>query len=259
MNNIYFVSGGKDSTAMLLHSLELGNKIDSVVFLDTTMEFQLLYNYLDAIDKEIEQYGLQIERRITAIHQFDERFYQVIKSGPHKGDIRGFPYAAFSRMCWIRREFKAFPKPAADDCHHIGIAYDERHRTKRKTYTEEIECVGCAPFADDCNTMTTQTSKHFKFPLIEWKLTEADCLEFLKQRGIVNQLYDHVTRIGCWLCPYQSKRSLSYLYTNHPQYWKQLLQYESDSPQGFLAKGKRLKELEASFEVDNKFKQSVLA
>jgi 3'-phosphoadenosine 5'-phosphosulfate sulfotransferase (PAPS reductase)/FAD synthetase len=107
--------------------------------------------------------------------------------------------------------------------------------------------------------MTTQTSKHFKFPLIEWKLTEADCLEFLKQRGIVNQLYDHVTRIGCWLCPYQSKRSLSYLYTNHPQYWKQLLQYESDSPQGFLAKGKRLKELEASFEVDNKFKQSVLA
>jgi 3'-phosphoadenosine 5'-phosphosulfate sulfotransferase (PAPS reductase)/FAD synthetase len=246
MKNYYYVSGGKDSTAMLLHALELGEQVDAAIFLDTTLEFPQLYAYLDKVDTHLKEYDLKIDRVVTSKHPFEHGFYRVRQKGPRTGTIQGFPFAGFSKMCWIRRDFKAFPKPGEDHCHLIGIAYDERHRTNRKTYTEEVECVGCAPFSDQCNTLTTQVSKHYRFPLIEWKWTEADCIKYLEERDLLNPLYSRFRRIGCWLCPYQGKESLYQLYLNYPNYWHQLLKYEKDSPQGFLVKGS-LSELEPDF------------
>jgi hypothetical protein len=125
MKNIYFVSGGKDSTAMLLKALELGWQVDEAVFLDTTLEFPELYTYLDKVDSYIVDYGIQIERRITSTKSFEDGFYRKITKGPREGRIQGFPFAAFKNFCWIRRDFKKFPKPGDNDCHYIGIAADE--------------------------------------------------------------------------------------------------------------------------------------
>ena len=259
MNNIYFVSGGKDSTAMLIRALEEGEDVNRVMFLDTTLEFPELYEYLDRVDEYVKGYGVHVERLITSQHSFEHLFYRPHQSGASAGRIQGFPYAAFSGFCWIRREFKKFPKPRphADDCHHIGIAYDERHRTNRKTYSEEVACVGCAPFADNCNVMTTRISKHYRFPLIEWKMTERDCLNFLADRDLLNPLYERFKRIGCWLCPYQSKKSLEQLYLHYPEYWNQLLIYEHDSPQQYLIDGS-LKDLGIVFGKRNGTKQMTL-
>jgi 3'-phosphoadenosine 5'-phosphosulfate sulfotransferase (PAPS reductase)/FAD synthetase len=256
-NNIYLVSGGKDSTAMLLHALENGDPVDSALFLDTTLEFPELYTYLDKLDAYIADYGIKIERRVTSSTPFDERFYRVRERGQLKGTVLGFPYAAFPRNCWIRREFKAFPKPGDDDCHMIGIAYDERHRTNRKMYSEEVECVGCAPFADHCNTLALQVSKYYKFPLITWKWTEAECIKYLEERDMLNPLYDRFKRIGCWLCVYQRKDSLYNLYTHYPELWGQLLKYESDSPHGFKPMI-TLTEMQDEFDKRNAVKQLTL-
>lgn len=45
--NYYIVSfsGGKDSTAMLLHLLELGEPVDEGLFCDTTVEFPEMYTH----------------------------------------------------------------------------------------------------------------------------------------------------------------------------------------------------------------------
>jgi 3'-phosphoadenosine 5'-phosphosulfate sulfotransferase (PAPS reductase)/FAD synthetase len=257
MNNIYYVSGGKDSTAMLLNALERGDTIDKAIFLDTKLEFPELYEYLDRVDSYISEYGIKIDRVVTSPHTFEHFFYRPHKKGQSEGTIQGFPYAAFSSFCWIRREFKKFPKPGDNDCHHIGIAYDERHRTKRKTYTEEVECVGCGFFAGTCSTMTTQVSKHYKFPLIEAKMTERDCIDFLEQRDLINPLYEYFKRIGCWLCPYQSKVSLQILYLKYPKLWNKLLEYEKDSPQGFLSDG-TLEDLGEIFTQRLRFQQATL-
>lgn len=224
---------------MLLNALECrGESVDRAVFLDTKLEFPELYQYLDRVDEYIADFGIQIERIVTSPHTFEHFFYRPHSKGKSEGRIQGFPYAGFSSFCWIRREFKKFPKPGANDCHHIGIAYDERHRTKRKTYTEEVECVGCAPFSENCNTLVNRTSKHYRFPLIEAKMTERDCIDFLEQRDLINPLYDYFKRIGCWLCPYQSKKSLYNLYRKYPELWGRLVEYERDSPQSFLSEGK---------------------
>jgi 3'-phosphoadenosine 5'-phosphosulfate sulfotransferase (PAPS reductase)/FAD synthetase len=235
----YFVSGGKDSTAMLVKALELGWPVDEAVFLDTTLEFPELYTYLDKVDSYIADYDIQIERRVTSTKSFEDGFYRKITKGPREGKIQGFPFAAFKNFCWIRRDFKKFPTPGENDCHSIGIAADEAQRTGRSMYAASKEeqdagCTGCAPFGDQCNGFQdAQRSRHFRFPLIEWNMSEADCVTFLRERDLLNPLYDRFKRIGCWLCVYQSKNSLHSLYTYYPDLWKKILEYEADSPHHF--------------------------
>ena len=53
MKNIINLSGGKDSTAMLLMCLENGYRIDDVVFCDTTVEFPQMYEHLEKLQSNI--------------------------------------------------------------------------------------------------------------------------------------------------------------------------------------------------------------
>lgn len=53
MKHIVSFSGGKDSTLMLLMMLEKGMPIDDIIFADTGMEFQELYDYVDRIERHI--------------------------------------------------------------------------------------------------------------------------------------------------------------------------------------------------------------
>lgn len=45
------LSGGKDSTAMLLLMIECGMPIDAVLSADTGMEFPEMYEYLSKVDE----------------------------------------------------------------------------------------------------------------------------------------------------------------------------------------------------------------
>ena len=87
-------SGGKDSTAMLLRMLELGQQIDEIVFSDTGFEFPELYDYI----KRVEKY---IDRKVTILQpnkNFKEWFNGKVTRGDNKGKVRGFPLLAFP--CW---------------------------------------------------------------------------------------------------------------------------------------------------------------
>ena len=52
-------SGGKDSTAMLLHMIELGMQIDCILFCDTGLEFPDMYAHIDKVEQDI---GREITR-----------------------------------------------------------------------------------------------------------------------------------------------------------------------------------------------------
>ncbi len=52
--HIVSFSGGKDSTAMLLHMMELGMKIDVVLYCDTWMEFPAMYRHVEKVKKIVE-------------------------------------------------------------------------------------------------------------------------------------------------------------------------------------------------------------
>lgn len=65
------LSGGKDSTAMLLRLLEEQRPIDLILFCDTGIEFPQMYEHLDCLEKYI---GIPITH-LKAAHSFEYYFF----------------------------------------------------------------------------------------------------------------------------------------------------------------------------------------
>ena len=223
MKHIVSFSGGKDSAAMLLRMIELGQQIDEIVFADTGFEFPELYVYIKRIEKHIG-------RKITILKPekglFKKWFYGEVTRGANKGKIRGFPLKAYP--CWWTRESKLKPLSKINsegDNVYIGIAYDEMHRMSK-------------------------VDGNLKYPLVDWKWTEQDCIDYLNKKGLFNPLYVNFNRLGCWFCPKQSISSLYVLWKNYPDLWQELLWWEKENKEkgsGTWICDRSLKELEKKF------------
>ena len=222
MKHIVSFSGGKDSTTMLLMMLERNITIDEIVFADTTLEYPEMYQYLEKIENYI---GREIIRT-NPKKSFDEWCYGKFTRGTRKGQIRGLP--AVLCPCYWMRESKVNPvlQYTKGNYVYFGITCNERPRAKER---EGMDA---------------------RYPLVEWYMTEKGCLHFIKNRGLLNPLYNQMKRTGCWLCPKQGILSLRYLYNNHSDLWERLKIYEQDSPCGFKI-DKTLLEFEMQFEREN--------
>ena len=71
--HVVSLSGGKDSTAMLLRMIEEGMRIDLIMFCDTGLEFPALYRHLDKLQKEIGNYKEVYFRAMRAKQREEER------------------------------------------------------------------------------------------------------------------------------------------------------------------------------------------
>lgn len=213
MKHIVSCSLGKDSVAMLLMMIEKGMQIDEIVWANTSMEFPENYPYL----RKLEAY---IGRKITVVRPtitFDKWFYRVHTKGRFKGRIHGFPYALFHDGCC--RDFKetiltkAHNLIKGEKTVYVGYTFNEPERN-----------------------MQDKKNIHYVYPLRDWMMGDEDCKNYLLGKGLLNPLYDRFTRIGCWLCPKQSKQSLKSLWKYYPKLWNKLKHYEADSPHGFKPK-----------------------
>lgn len=200
--NIVSFSGGKDSTAMLLRMIELELPIDEIVFADTGFEFPELYDYISKIEEHIE-------RKITVLKPeeglFEKWFYGKAVKGKWKGNPRGFPLVAFP--CWWSRESKIRPlhKIQKDaERVYVGIAYDEKERMSK-------------------------TDGKLIYPLVDWKWTEQDCIDYLNKKGLFNPLYVNFNRLGCYFCQKQSESSLYVLFKNYPKLWEKMKWWDLES------------------------------
>lgn len=225
---------GKDSCYLII-LIEKLNKVarennrpepypyDKVVLVDTTLEFDELLKFKDKFENYIKNNynsNFKIEVYKNTKKTFKEFFYGKFIKGKYKGETRGFPYFTEKNNCWIRRDFKTSILDNLNlsaEVVYIGIAKDEEHRQYRKQYQ-----------------ILRDAGVKVIFPLIEQNITENECKEELKKINMLNPLYElGFTRLGCWLCPYQSEQSLYVLWSNFPVKWKELEQLEQDSPQGF--------------------------
>jgi 3'-phosphoadenosine 5'-phosphosulfate sulfotransferase (PAPS reductase)/FAD synthetase len=199
---------------MLLMMLDRGERVDNILFGDTGVEYPEIYDWLERIEVLT---GRHIER-IPPRRSWDEGFYQIIKQGKHAGEIQGFAYV-INKGCWFQRD-----KTYALDQRHIkdhavaclGIGTNEAHRADREAYKRPKRGI------------------LYRFPLIEYGVTEDDCKEYLKSRGLIHPLNGR--RSGCWMCPKQPRASLEWLMETHPDLWERLRVYERDCPHGFKPK-----------------------
>jgi 3'-phosphoadenosine 5'-phosphosulfate sulfotransferase (PAPS reductase)/FAD synthetase len=84
IKNVISLSGGKDSTAMLLMMLEKNMPVDLILFCDTGKEFPAMLRHIDKLEKYVEYPII----RLKAEKEYDYYLYQhKAKSKKHSNDI----------------------------------------------------------------------------------------------------------------------------------------------------------------------------
>lgn len=96
MKHIVNLSGGKDSTAMLLMMLDRGMPIDYIVFADTGKDFPQMLEHLDALEQYVAKNYPTAPKftRLRSDKSFDYLMFDHIKTrGKNKGK-RGYGWAS---------------------------------------------------------------------------------------------------------------------------------------------------------------------
>lgn len=229
MQYIASFSGGKDSAAMVLKIIELKMPLDRIVFCDTGLEFGEQRNIVKICERKFKELNPSLKFDwIKSEKTFKEYFYTVRTTGKRKGEIWGWP---FTLGAWCNSRLKIKPmnkyfKQIGEHKRYVGIAFDEPERYKR-------------------------LPKNCIAPLYDLKMTELDCLNYIKEKGFKNPMYWRFERLGCYLCPKQSLDSLRSLRRHYPNLWEEMLRMDKDSPIPFKADGTTLRDLENKFKYED--------
>lgn len=167
-------SGGKDSTALVLKLLEKGYEIDKVVRIDFGIDYPEIYKHC-----------LDVEKYCKEKYDFDNFITIDLREKWIDGLInKGFPSHNL-RWC-TGYKVQALKKICENPCYHaIGIAFDESNRMDISDKKSRIQI----------------------YPLIDWEMTEQDCLNYCKSLGFnFYNLYEKRKRVSCFCCPF-SKNS----------------------------------------------------
>lgn len=203
---IALFSGGRDSTAMVEILLKNKKPIDYIIFNDTLLEFDLMYNFINKFSNYLKKkYDKEIiinKPKST----FSEWVFGNITRGDRRGWIRGLPM--LKDPCFWKRESKVkttenFIKEnnIKNPVYYIGYTYSEQKRSQVKS-TNQI------------------------FPLIENRICEAGVDRILQEINMINPLYEYFERTGCAICPYQSDRAFYTLMIKFPKIWGLMKWYE---------------------------------
>lgn len=203
-------SFGKDSLAMVLRLIEENKPLDEVVFYDTGMEFQAIYDTKDKLLPILQEKGIKYTE-LKPKHPFLWSMFEQ----PHKGKrdkVVRYGYGWCGGMCrWGTHEklvsMDKYTEKNSANC-YIGIASDENKRIEK------------------------QISPYKILPLVDFGMTEKDCLEYCYSKGFYWEengirLYDVLDRVSCWCCCNKNKKELYNIWRYLPQYWERLKELQS--------------------------------
>lgn len=214
-NKIVSFSGGKDSTALLLRLIEEKRKIDAVIYFDCgTFEWPQMADHIREVEKRT---GIEI---IKVKHKID--FHDMATTlQPNNKEINGWPtpmmrWCTLLKLLTIRQALREY-RPYT---FYFGFAVDEQKRVDKASLRG-----------------FHVTHDHFQeneYPLVEWGMTEADCLQYCFDRGYRwSGLYDHFSRVSCWCCPLQNQTDLTKLCKYYPDMWRKLKTWNEKMPKPY--------------------------
>ena len=165
-------SGGKDSTAMLIHCLKEHYPIDEILYVDCgDWMWDCTSNHLQQVEETLNV-------KITSLSIQDK-----LDAGFKKW---GFP-SFVNRWCTgekreIMKQYIKEHYPNESIIQYIGYTVDETKRTAKKLYS----------------------SYDTKYPLVELNVTSRDAHNICKKYGFdFGGVYTHHSHFNCWCCPLQ--------------------------------------------------------
>lgn len=230
MRYIASVSFGKDSLAMLLLLIEKKQPLDEVIFYDTGMEFQSIYETRDKLLEILKNKNI----KYTELHPKKSFEYTMFdKPVKHRDGSCSKGYSWCGGRCrWGTTEKnKSISRYLKDNYgneykEYVGIASDEPQRI---------------------------TDNSFKiYPLYDWNLTEKDCLLYCYEQGYFwledeIRLYDILDRVSCWCCANKNLKELKNYYKHLPKYWNKLKQFQERTNRPFKNNKHTIFDLEERF------------
>lgn len=210
---IVSLSGGKDSTAMLLKLIENNEPIDEIIYCDVGKEFPQMYDHIAKLEKYIGQ-------KITVLKSeknYDYYMFDHIKTKGKNIGQKGYSWAGIKqRWCTSKLKTDVIQKYLKEKygknevIQYVGIACDETKRIKN--------------------------DPKIIYPLVEYKMTEQDCLEYCYSKGFDwGGLYKIFKRVSCWCCPLQSLNELRKLRKYFPNLWDELREMDKRTYRQFRA------------------------
>lgn len=221
------VSWGKDSLAMLLNLIELGEPLNEVAFFDTGMEFQAIYDTRDRVVPLLRRKGIHYTELRPRHPMWWSMFCRPVKKrGTDTVHRRGYGWCGGVCRWGTTEKQRALDNyaEAMDAVVYVGIAADETARLEK------------------------EVKPYKRHPLAEWGMTEADCLAYCYEKGFAwteddVPLYDVLDRVSCWCCRNKNLKELRAIHDYLPDYWERLVAMEEVL--GPMKKGKTLPEIGA--------------
>ena len=206
-------SGGKDSVATILISLEKNEPLDEVVWVEvmfdkeTSGEVPEHRNFVyGSLKPFCEEHGI----RFTVLHSpktYEDVFHHIFTKGKNTGEKHGFTWprrCAVNRDCKLKaiNEYKRLEKDSL--VFYVGIAADEKKRLERLSKTANISL------------------------LEKYNLTEIDAFNLCHKNNLLSPVYNLTKRNGCWFCPNAKDTELLHLLNHHVDLFDKLIELENE-------------------------------
>jgi len=205
---IAMLSGGQDSTAMTLKLLEDGYPVDYIIFSDTTLEHDDMYEYIDKLDSFFNRKYNKSIIRLQPNKSFEHWVFGKITRGENVGMIRSAPRV--NLPCYWRREAKEYPMT---------------RWLKENKIKNHIKYIGYT--SSEIDRATNKDLYNYKTPLIDWGWNEQHVQNYLKYQHMENKLYQDFSRTGCAICPKQSIGSKYTVWKKYRKHWDYMVEVEN--------------------------------
>ena len=117
-----------------------------------------------------------------------------------------------------------------------------------------VEYVGIA--ADETERMDIKPKKNYtkSYPLVKWKMTEKDCLDFCYSMGITwtqngIRLYDILDRVSCQHCQNKNKKEIQNIREYLPELWEDFMLWQSYICYPYRSDGRTIFDLDDQLEA----------
>ena len=233
MKFIASCSFGKDSLAMVLKLLELNYPLDEVVYFDIGVEFDSIRANAERIKPILEAHKV----KFTVLKPSDTFLYTMTEKLVKKrnGEAQnGYKWCGGCARWGTTLKLDAISKhnkTYGDEViiEYVGVAADERNRINRQRNGNRVKI----------------------YPLVEWEMTEKDCLEYCYSHGWHwsengYELYDLLDRVSCKYCRNKNLKELRNIYHFMPDVWQELKDLQ-DKVQMPYKDGKTIHDFETRF------------